>query len=99
MEQIAVKNFKAELVLETSFTPTSKPLGLFDNTMTLYVDKHNNKGFIEWEYENNDEDDGAEEIGLWFEGNKVTDYDGVFELPTEAIQLLVENGYDCEDVE
>lgn len=41
---------------------------------------------------------GVEHIELWFDGKTVTGYDGVFELPQEAIQLLEENGYDCTDV-
>lgn len=32
------------------------------------------------------------EIGLWFEGQTLTDYDGVFELPGEVIEMLEERG-------
>jgi hypothetical protein len=33
------------------------------------------------------------EIGLWFEGNELTDYDGVFSLPREIAQMLTDAGY------
>ncbi len=33
------------------------------------------------------------EIGLWFEGKELTDYDGVFFLPREVAELLNEMGY------
>lgn len=34
---------------------------------------------------------------LWFERDKLVDYDGVFELPIEIIDKLDEIGYDVED--
>ena len=63
--------------------------------MSLYVDECS--GYIEWEFKSK-KDYGCEEIGLRFEGKKVTDYDGVFSLPVQAIQLLEEKGYDCSEV-
>jgi hypothetical protein len=36
--------------------------------------------------------------GLWFEGNKLIDYDGVFELPKEVADVLAINGYDVEEM-
>jgi hypothetical protein len=33
------------------------------------------------------------EIGLWFEGRNLSDYDGVFFLPREVGELLNESGY------
>lgn len=41
--------------------------------------------------------DGAE-IGIWTAGKKVIEYDGVFELPKEAVQLLNEYGLDTKEV-
>lgn len=32
------------------------------------------------------------EIGLWFDGNNLSDYDGVFNLPMEVIECLREMG-------
>lgn len=95
----ATKTFESELVSETAFNVT--PLGKAKSTFSLLVNNEGTSGVINWEYEfiDDEEEGGEEAIGLWFEGNKVVDYDGVFELPEEAIQMLVENGYDCEDVE
>jgi hypothetical protein len=44
-------------------------------------------------------DDWYAEGGIWFQGNKVTDYDGVFALPTCILDKLKEWGYDVSDVE
>lgn len=33
------------------------------------------------------------EIGLWFEGRELADYDGVFFLPREIGQMLTDAGY------
>ena len=37
-------------------------------------------------------------IGLIFEGRRVVDYDGVFELPIQAVKLLEAAGYDPAEV-
>ena len=34
--------------------------------------------------------------GLWFEGKRLIDYDGVFELPQQVIKELEANGYSME---
>jgi hypothetical protein len=39
------------------------------------------------------------EGGLWFDGKKVTGYDGVFALPQCVIDKLKELGYDTKEVE
>jgi hypothetical protein len=62
--------------------------------MTLMQGKDNL--FIEWSIPDMDE---VVEIGIWTAGKKVTDYDGVFELPKQAITLLKRNGYDTSGVE
>ena len=97
MNKIAVKKFTTDLVLEYSSTPIPVELGTFENEMTLYMSENGEKGFIEWYYYN-DEEDGCEEIGLWFDGKQVTDYDGVFSLPEQAVELLESRGYDCNEV-
>jgi hypothetical protein len=42
----------------------------------------------------------VEQIGLWceFGTKKILDYDGVFTLPNEAIELLKENGFDLSEI-
>ena len=97
MKQIAVKKFTTDLVLEYSSTPIPVELGTFENEMTLYLSESGEKGFIEWYYFNENED-GCEEIGLWFDNGYVVDYDGVFSLPEQAVELLKERGYDCSEV-
>ena len=103
MKVVAKKEFESELFLEYSSTPNRTSLGMAKNTMTFYINDDGSRGAIEWEYDivsNNDTEDdgGAEDIGLWFdEGTKeLRDYDGVFELPKQAIELLEENGYNAD---
>jgi hypothetical protein len=64
-------------------------------TMDLYFD-NDNTGFIEWDIPSLDR---TENIGLWFEIDQdgkrtLSDYDGVFSLPSEAIELLRKHGID-----
>ena len=40
------------------------------------------------EYAHEDELVEGADIGLWFDGKSLEDYDGVFELPKEAIKLI-----------
>jgi len=96
-----IKEFKSKIVQEFSCTSKVNDLGMASNKMTLRIADDKATGDILWEIEyDNDEDEGDEVgIGLWFEGNRVTDYDGVFELPTQAAELLRENGYNTDDVE
>ena len=61
--------------------------------MDLYFNT-DNTGFIEWDIPSLD---CTENIGLWFEIDKegkrtLSDYDGVFSLPSEAIALIRKNG-------
>lgn len=96
MEKIAEKTFTAELVKERSITPTLERLGEYKSTMTLYkylpIEYH-----IEW---NIPELEETIDIGIWVnEDKKVMDYDGVFSLPSQAIKLLNENGFDTREVE
>lgn len=39
------------------------------------------------------------EGGIWFNGNKATDYDGVFRLPDEIVHKLRECGADTKEIE
>jgi hypothetical protein len=98
MNKVAAKFFNTNLVLEYSMTPTPTQLGNANNTMELYISDDGKKGSISWEYELEDGEGDEVGIGLWFaEGDKVlTDYDGVFELPKQAIELLEENGYNAD---
>jgi hypothetical protein len=99
MKKIAEKEFVAELVSETSMSAYATKLGKHKCTMTLYGFEHDpDYYFIEWDIPTLDE---CENIGIWCEAGTKTlrDYDGVFQLPDEAIELLKENGFDTEYAE
>ena len=55
----------------------------------------NGQGSVTWSVEELEIEEG---IGLWFDGNTLTDYDGVFELPKQLLDKLTELGYDVEDM-
>lgn len=46
-----------------------------------------------------DEEEGGfyAEIGLGFDGNMLTDYDGVADLPREIVELVKELGYEIDE--
>lgn len=79
---------KNELVRETSNSVTR--LGEHEFTMELFKDDKGVPSMIEWDVPDLEE---TEHIGLWFEGKSLIDYDGVFELPLEAIKLIRKAGY------
>jgi len=86
--------FEQELVLSNSYS--SKNIGKHINEMELRIHPHGKSGCIIWNYWPENDEDNMDEtvIGLWFNGNEeVEDYDGVFELPTEALKLIRDNGY------
>lgn len=89
---IAKKTFTSHLNSETSFASTS--LGTHESTMELFLYADGSYG-IEWDVPSLDT---TEHIGIWVEDGTKTmcDYDGVFQLPKQAIELLEENGFDCE---
>lgn len=54
-------------------------------------------GCIEWiVYDADGNDEFVEHIGLWVQDNKLVDYDGVYDIPREALQLLIHMGVDLE---
>jgi len=78
------------------------------SVMRLFFYK-NGEGCIEWDVwtdgvaKDDEEPDFFEEIGLWFEydvkGKRtLTDYDGVFSIPDEALDLLEKHGVDVADM-
>jgi hypothetical protein len=96
MEKIAEKTFIAGLIRERSIVLAPEQLGEHESTMTLY--KTGPAEFeIEWDIPDLEE---TWNIGIWTDENKVViDYDGLFSLPAEAIQLLNENGFDTREIE
>lgn len=88
---ILSRTFTAALISEGSWG--ARDLGTHESTMDLYFRK-DNTGYIEWNLPSLDE---YECIGLWFDigadgSRTLSDYDGIFSLPDEAIALLREAG-------
>jgi hypothetical protein len=88
---VATKTFTTELIQEGSWG--ERDLGKHESTMELYEGDDAGHDWIDWECEALDM---TENIGLWYEmvdGKRtLTDYDGVFSLPGEAIELLEGHG-------
>ena len=45
-------------------------------------------GQLEWTYTAKLVEPGVEHIGIWWTDNQLVDYEGVFELPTQAVEFL-----------
>ena len=93
MNPIATLEFEAELVREYSAVPAVESLGRRRQRMTLHLQDESHD-LIEWEAGKDGE--GAA-ICLIFEDRRVVDYDGVFELPMQAVKLLEAAGYDTAE--
>jgi hypothetical protein len=85
--------FESEVYRETMYG-VQEEYGKKKCTMELIPVK--SEYTIEWVVGDEEE---IVEIGIWAVGNKVTEYDGVFSLPKEAIKLLKDNGFDTSEVE
>ncbi|MBN8832966.1 MAG: hypothetical protein BGO53_11885 [Sphingobacteriales bacterium 39-19] len=92
MNSIKKITFQSPINIDNGFTSTYQ--GDFTSTKELFADDEQTPSLIEWEVE----DFATEHIGLQVEGKAVTGYDGVFDLPEQAIQMLEELGYDCTEV-
>jgi hypothetical protein len=97
-EKIDTYTFKSPINLDSSFgcRPVAKKAA---SIMTLYF-YTDNTGFIEWEVPHYDL---YESIGLTFKLDRtgkrtLVDYDGVFDLPTQAMDLLEKNGVDVTEM-
>jgi hypothetical protein len=89
MEEVAKKIFTSNVGMDNGIVVT--PMGERQSEMTLFVD--GNWGVIEWEVE----DVGIESIGLYFKGKALDNYDGVYSIPKEAVEMLRENGFTVSD--
>jgi len=84
---VAKKSFHSQVNLDNGIT--NSKLGDFDYTMELFRN-FDGSMFIEWDIPRLDR---TTDIGLTFREQNILDgYDGVFELPSQAIELLRENG-------
>ena len=93
MKSIAKKTFTSPIGIDNGYTNTYQVE--HESTMELFA-YPDGSYMIEWDIPTMDV---VEHIGIWHEDKRVTDYDGIFELPQEAIDLLKENGFDTTDVE
>lgn len=93
MKSIAKKTFTSPIGIDNGYTNTYQ--GDHESTMELFA-YPDGSYMIEWDIPTMEI---TEHIGIWHEDKRVTDYNGVFELPQEAIDLLKENGFDTTDVE
>ena len=66
------------------------PQGEHESTMELFTNENGTPTMIEWDV---DALGQLEHIGLFFDGRTLIDYDGVFELPKQAIKLIRKSGY------
>jgi hypothetical protein len=105
MKSVKKIEFTCELVRERSCTPTVERLGTFNSTMELFTPTGTiekgapGEGSIEWNAEPVNDDGEGENTGIgvwWNEQLELIDYDGVFELPKEAIKFLEDLGINCE---
>lgn len=94
MKLINKKEFISNIVEEYSASPKVLNLGIHKSTVELFEDI-NDSYMIEWDIPDLEI---TEHIGIFcYEQPKViSDYDGVFEIPSEIIEFLEENGFDCE---
>jgi len=77
--------------LESQSSWGSTALGSYESTMELFT-LAGVPVMIEWDIPELEE---TEHIGLIFEGEELVDYDGVSEMPREAIEFLEVLGYDA----
>ena len=95
-EILAEKKFKSRVVSETVYG-LNADYGVRENTMRLV--RNGRALAIEWVVGSEAEPIDEAEIGVVIAGKKVIDYDGVFEIPKEALELLKEYGLDVSEVE
>lgn len=85
---------KLDLQLENSFGVIAKQDGV-EIEINVRQHKADYASFELFDTETGG-DEWYAEGGLWFVGKELVDYDGIFALPTEIIDILEKKGYDCE---
>jgi hypothetical protein len=99
--KVAETSFESAIVREYSALPTAEPLGTHRSTLTLYltVDDRGVPWYsVEWDVPSLGE---MVEIGLWTANGtkRLTDYDGVFSLPSQVAEFLRAQGFDTSEVD
>lgn len=95
-ETVKKSSFTSEVVREYSSGHVEK-LGPAQCTMELRLNADRTRGSIEWISIFQDDSEEYADIGIWIEGGGLVDYDGLFELPVQAVDLLREAGIRVPD--
>lgn len=95
MNTIAKITFKSPINIDDGHKNHSQ--GTHESTMELYHGSKTGVYVIEWIV---DALDIVEHIGIYCsqEDKVITDYDGVFELPRQAIDMLKANGFTSTEI-
>lgn len=92
MKSLIKIEFEAECIAEGSWG--SRDLGKRKCSMELF-DNENGRAEIEFIA-----GDDCQHIGLTYDSEKnILDYDGVFSMPNEAIELLNKAGFNTKEIE
>lgn len=93
MNKVATVKFTAALIEHGLWGARSK--GTHESTMDLYLSDDRRRGAIEWDIPALET---TEDIGLWFdEHGELFDFDGIMELPREAVSLLRSFNFKVDD--
>lgn len=92
-----VKKFITSMTLwwENSYTTLTDPATVDVEVIIYYDDTSTPCGFELYDVESGGEDFYADG-GLWFTGNALTEYDGVFTLPDAIVDIIKEEGYSID---
>lgn len=96
MKSIATTSFQSPINREYSSSSTLENLlPMTESTLELFEIEEGYGYMIEWDIPELEE---TEHIGIFCQDipKEVSDYDGVFEVPKEAIKFLEDNGFNCE---
>lgn len=85
-------NFISPISIDNGFINSF--IGEFNCSMELFTDDNKTPHSIEWIVNDGQE---VQNIGLYFEGKSLIDYDGVFELPIQAVELINKAGFLVDD--
>ncbi len=85
------------LIRQTSYGVVDKEKDVVISVSVGYR-AEDNYGWFEFYDEKSGGDQWYAEGGLWFGGLELTDYDGVFALPSFIADFLEKKGFDVEDM-
>ena len=83
-----VATFNSPIGIDNGYTNNYQ--GKFKSTMELFLDDNDEPTMIEWDVPDLET---TEHIGIEYWDGEVQGYDGVFELPTQAILFLERVGF------